>query len=73
MSELKKTSKDWYEELNIKEKAEGTHLTVIMDPDGWDRQNYEYSFNEELITEIEFMARKGMSTVLCYFIKESSK
>jgi len=73
MEDIKKTSKQWYEELNTKEKSEGTHLTVIMDPDGWDRKNYEYSFNEELVTEMEFTIRKGMSTVLCYPIKESSK
>lgn len=52
-----KTSKEW-------------SLTLpgitIMDPDGWDRQNFEYSFNEELISEAEFMKRLARST--CSFL-----
>ena len=35
-----------------------------MDPDGWDRKNYVYSFNEELISEQEFTFRLNKSTVL---------
>ena len=54
----KKTSKDWYESMPEKEKV------VIMDPDGWDRSNYEYSFNEELITEEEFHKRLCSSTCM---------
>lgn len=42
-----KTSKDW----NLIRQA------IIMDPDGWDRKNYDYSFNVELITEEEFNRR----------------
>lgn len=53
-----KTSKDWYESMPEKGKI------VIMDPDGWDRSNYEYSFNEELITEEEFQRRLCSSTCI---------
>lgn len=51
-----KTSQQWYDEIP---KELGF---VIMDPDGWDRRNYEYSFNEELITKREFLNRVGSST-----------
>lgn len=53
-----KTSKEWYD-LNPK--------PTIIDPDGWDRSNYRYSFYEELITKIEFDKRRMCST--CMFIK----
>lgn len=58
--ELVRTSKDW-QELD-------SSNTIIMDPDGWDRSNYEYSFNQELITEEEYKHRKLMSTVI--FVKK---
>jgi hypothetical protein len=35
---------------------------VILDHDGWDRQNFEQSM-AELITEEEFNRRVGLSTV----------
>ena len=38
---------------------------VVMDPDGWDRQNYQFSWYEELITEEEYFVRVSTST--CYF------
>lgn len=34
----------------------------IMDPDGWDRSNYNYSWYEEQITWEEFKSRAGQST-----------
>lgn len=34
----------------------------VMDPDGWDRRNYQYSWHEELITQEEFEKRLGAST-----------
>lgn len=55
----KKTSKEWEK---IIPKKFGL---IIYDPDGWDRKNYEYSFNEELITKEEFKMRLSNSTVLC--------
>jgi hypothetical protein len=54
-----KTSKDWYEEIPKVFKL------IILDPDGWDRTNYEYSFNEELITKEEFKRRLSYSTIEC--------
>lgn len=51
--EEKKTSKQWESESYIK----------IIDPDGWDRTNFEYSFNEELITYDEFNNRRLRSTI----------
>ena len=36
---------------------------LVMDPDGWDRQNFEASWAEE-ITEYEFENRMMRSTVL---------
>ena len=59
MEDELKTSAEWYE---LHKEKEG-HV-IIMDPDGWDRTNYNYSFNEELITQMEFTIRLGMSTVL---------
>ena len=58
--EEKKTSQQWYEMIPAKYKL------IIYDPDGWDRINYDYSFNEELITKEEFKRRLSFSTVLCH-------
>ncbi len=54
MNEEKKTSAEW-----IKQKP---YLT-ILDPDGWDRKNFDYSFNQELITFEEFSRRLNVSTI----------
>ena len=35
-----------------------------MDPDGWDRQNFKYSWFEELITQQEFNIRVMSSTCI---------
>lgn len=56
--EIKKTSQQWYESIPKEFKF------IIMDPDGWDRKNYEYSFNEELITKEEFVRRTRNSTCM---------
>lgn len=53
-----KSSKDWNAEIP------NDLGFYIMDPDGWDRKNYEYSFNEELITKIEFLKRMMYSTCM---------
>ena len=57
-----KTSKYWYK-LIPKE-----YDLKIFDPDGWDRENYDYSFNEELITKKEFVVRVLNSTISCKFL-----
>jgi len=54
---VEKTSQQWYDELRK------TSNITIMDPDGWDRTNYQYSFTEELITKEKFDERLSRSTV----------
>lgn len=56
MSSPRKTSAEWYEEER--------HLYKIMDPDGWNRKNYQYSFYEEKITKEEYDKRVLMSTLM---------
>lgn len=56
--EIKKTSEQWYEQIPKEFKF------YIMDPDGWDRSNYDYSFKEELITKEEFVRRVSYSTCM---------
>ena len=55
--EILKTSLEWSKTKKYKHWK-------ILDPDGWDRTNYEYSFNQELITEEEFNKRLSMSTIM---------
>lgn len=49
-----KTSKEWCKHFDC----------VVFDPDGWDRKNYEYSFNEEMVSEAEFRKRAKKSSML---------
>lgn len=46
-----KTSSDWSQRLGI----------VVIDADGWDRSNYDYSYHVELISYDEYMVRKSQS------------
>lgn len=39
---------------------------VIMDPEGWNRKKFQYSFYEEEIDETEFQRRVSLSTQLFY-------
>ena len=52
----KRTSKEWNTEMtaavNIK----------ILDPDGWDRNNFQYSFFEKIIKKKKFKKKVMMST-----------
>jgi len=48
-----RTSEEWNQIFNI----------PIMDPDGWDRKNYDYSFKEEKISYEEFRMRVNRSTI----------
>jgi hypothetical protein len=52
----KRTSKDWQEELK--------EAVVVYDGDGWDRQNWHFSWEQELITKEEFLNRAVLSTCL---------
>ena len=54
--ERKLTSQEWYKIVYPNKEV------VIMDPDGWDRQNFKFSWFEELITEQEFHKRVMTST-----------
>lgn len=51
-----RTSEQWYNRIPKKYKF------TILDPDGWDRKNYDYSFYRERITFNEFMSRVMYST-----------
>lgn len=54
-SAKKKTSAEWAaEQVGI----------LILDPDGWCREHYEYSWYKELITFDEFSNRLLKSTVI---------
>jgi hypothetical protein len=58
MSTTLKTSEAWHTQLNPK--------TVIMDPDGWDRRNFETSFYQEKISKEEYQTRLSKSTTSVY-------
>lgn len=49
-----KTSEQWYMDYPIQ----------ILDADGWDRKNFQYSWFEELITFTEFERRVMASTCI---------
>ena len=51
---VKRTSKDWQEIIPE---------PLVLDPDGWDRQNFQYSWYEEQITRKEYFNRLSSSTV----------
>jgi len=57
MSRAFKTSEHWANLLL-------TPGQIILDPDGWDRQNFQFSFFEERINEEEFNRRMMFSTVM---------
>jgi len=48
-----KTSAKWYSDFNM----------IILDPDGWDRKNYDFSWHEEEVTWKEFNKRVLYSTI----------
>ena len=49
-----KTSEEWQTLCKI----------VVLDPDGWDRENYAYSWHKEKINREEFENRLWPSTCL---------
>jgi hypothetical protein len=57
-SEDLKTSQEWEQLVPSEFKL------IIMDPDGWDRKNFQYSFYEEKITKVEFINRLASSTIM---------
>lgn len=58
--EIKRTSAEWHQ---LKPDL------IVFDPDGWDRKNYQYSWNEELITEEEYNNRLIQLTCIRYDFK----
>ena len=52
-----KTSAEWEKMPEFKD-------ITILDPDGWDRKNYQYSFYEEKIPIEEFRRRLAPSTCI---------
>jgi len=54
--DIKKTSEEWSKDY--KDRVE------VMDPDGWDRKNFEYSWYSEMITQNEFEYRLTVSTCI---------
>lgn len=55
MKEVKKTSAEWQKEYAYPR---------VLDPDGWDRKNYEYSWFKEKITKEEYDSRVLISTCI---------
>ena len=55
------------EEIKTSDEWENSDLpemkgTEVLDPDGWDRQNFDFSYYQELITKDEYLLRVGGST-----------
>lgn len=53
------TSKEWL--IEFKEKYD----IRILSHEGWNRENFDYSFNRELINKGEFLSRLYNSTMRC--------
>lgn len=53
-----------HEELHTSQEWQDHFGCLVYDPDGWDRQNYQYSWYEEKITEDEFRNRVSKSSML---------
>lgn len=47
--------------------------TKVLDPDGWDRKNYDWSYNHQLISYLVYLNRTFMSTVKMDKIPMSEK
>lgn len=54
MDDTLKTSADWQAEFPD---------TLVLDPDGWDRPNFDFSWFEELIPLGEYQRRLMYSTI----------
>lgn len=53
--DILKTSQEWQEIF---------YTIKVVDPDGWDRKNFQYSWHEEKITREEYSNRIEKSTVM---------
>ena len=59
-----KTSEEWQKQFPN---------TKVLDPDGWDRKNYQYSWFEEKITLVEYTTRLYKSSGQCLVTQEEDK
>jgi len=59
-----KTSEEWQKQFPN---------TKVLDPDGWDRKNYQYSWFEEKITLTEYTTRLYKSSGQCLVTQEKPK
>jgi hypothetical protein len=59
---MKRSSEDWLKRIHSGEIGATPYPIKIIDPDGWDRENFEESWNEK-ITFDEFADRLSISTV----------
>lgn len=55
-SDTFKSSQEWYDELYPEKEV------IVIDPDGWDRRNFQYSWYVETITYTTFLSRLMIST-----------
>ena len=53
---FRKISEKWHKKYKKRYKM------MILDPDGWDRNNFDYSWFEEKITWKEFIKRSLISS-----------
>lgn len=50
---MKKTSEEWSKLMPE---------VQVIDPDGWDRSDFEYSWHHEQITKEEYLRRRNLSS-----------
>ncbi len=53
VSYMKKTSEEWSKLMPE---------VQVIDPDGWDRSDFEYSWHHEQITKEEYLRRRNLSS-----------
>ena len=53
-----------YQDLRTSEEWSKGMKFLIIDPDGWDRSNWDYSWSQEKITNDEFNSRLSRSTII---------
>ena len=64
----------WLQATKLRTSDEWQRLNsniVVIDPDGWDRENHKKNWYEELITYQEYVQRRELST--CMFKKEKDE
>ena len=61
---IKKTSEEWQSIFPYPK---------VLDPDGWDRKNYDYSWKEEKITLEEYENRLSNSTCMFWATAKTIK